>query len=383
MESLGRLAGGVAHDFNNLLTVIIGYAQALKRLTAGESRDKAEQIEAAARRAASLTRQLLAFSRKQPLQPQSLDLNQVIRNMDDMLRSVLDEQIELELDLKDGLHRVDADPHQLEQILLNLCTNARDAMAGGGRLTIRTWNILSSEAGDNPDAAIEYAGFSVTDTGHGMEETIRSRIFEPFFTTKLQGKGTGLGLATVFGTVKQSGGQISVESKVGRGTTFTILLPRSTLPVRETAIDRIEATAGTETILLVEDDPGVREALSYGLRQEGYRVHQAANGWEAIDLFNTHQPEIDLIVTDLIMPEMGGIVLGEHLRGLGVQVPLLYITGYHQDLEKYALAQLPLFAGFLLKPFTTQALARKVRNALLRAETQAEAADASASEDCA
>src|SRR5581483_1981652 len=203
--------------------------------------------------------------------------------------------------------------------------------------------------------------------GHGMEDATRSRIFEPFFTTKPQGKGTGLGLATVFGTVKQSGGQISVESKVGRGTTFTILLPRSTLPIRETAIDVIEATAGTETILLVEDDPGVREAVSYGLRQEGYRVHLAANGWEAIDLFNTHQPEIDLIVTDLIMPEMGGIVLGEHLRGLGVQVPLLYVTGYHQDLEKYAPEELPLFAGFLLKPFTAQALARKVRNALLRA----------------
>lgn len=377
MESLGRMAGGVAHDFNNLLTVIVGYAQSLKRFTTGDSRDKAEQIEGAARRAAALTRQLLAFSRKQPLQPQSLDLNKVIREMDDVLHSVLDERIALDLDLKEGLHRVDADPHQLEQILLNLCTNARDAMPEGGRVSIRTWNVMGADAGS--ETSKDFVAFAVTDTGHGMDESTRKRIFEPFFTTKPQGKGTGLGLATVFGTVQQSGGQISVDTKLGRGTTFTILLPRSTRPVQEIGADLVEATAGTETVLLVEDDPGVRETLAYGLRQEGYLVLQAGNGWEALDLFNAHQQEIGVMITDLIMPELGGIELGKRLESLAAKIPILYVTGYHQDLEKYAPRDLPLFGGFLLKPFTAQALARTIRTAIRSAASSAENTD----EDCA
>ena len=379
MESLGRMAGGVAHDFNNLLTVIVGYAEALKRLTLGESRDKASQIVGAARRAGSLTSQLLAFSRKQPLQPQSLDLNEVIQNMSDMLRSVLDEQIALDLDLNEGVHPVDADLHQLEQILLNLCTNARDAMPDGGRMTVRTWNVMAANASAS-ETSRELVAFAVTDTGHGMDEATQKRIFEPFFTTKPPGKGTGLGLATVFGTVKQSGGQISVDSKPGRGTTFTILLPRSVRPVLEISGDVVRETAGTETILLVEDDPAVRETLAYGLRQEGYRVLQARNGWEALDLFNTHQQQIALIITDLIMPEMGGIGLGQRLQSTGAKTPVLYITGYHQDLEKYAPRDLPLFGGFLLKPFTAQALARIIRTTLSRTEP---ASDGSASADCA
>ena len=375
MDSLGRLAGGIAHDFNNLLTVIVGYAQLLQRITEGEAHERADQIEDTAKRAATLTRQLLAFGRKQPLQPQSLDLNQVLSGMTDMIRSVLDEQIELELDLRQGLHRIEADPHQVEQIVLNLCTNARDAMPEGGRLMIRTWNVLSVSAAAASEK--ELVGFAVTDTGHGMDDATQTRIFEPFFTTKPQGKGTGLGLATVFGTVQQSGGQISVESKPGRGTTFTILLPRSTRSYQTGAeTPLLEETAGTETLLLVEDDAAVRETLAYGLRQEGYEVYPAANGWEAFDFFNTAPEKIALIITDLVMPEMGGIVLGEHLRDTGSSIPILYVTGYHQDLEKYSPAQLPLFGGFLLKPFSAQALARAVRNALRNASS-------GASENCA
>lgn len=354
MESVGRLAGGIAHDFNNLLTVMAGQIQALKRLTTGETRERVDNISNASERAANLVRQLLAFGRKQPLRPQPLDVNQVIRSLKDMILGVLNEQIELHQELAPELSRVRADLHQLEQIILNLCTNARDAMPDGGQVLIKTWN-----------ASKEYVGLEVADTGQGMDETVLGRIFEPFFTTKSQGKGTGLGLATVYGTVKQSGGQISVRSKPGEGATFTILLPCSE-DVTEALLEdeQFELANGDETILLVEDDRGVRQVLAYGLEHEGYQVLPAASGREAVSLFERHRAEIALVVTDLIMPEMGGIALGQRLRSAGAEVPVVYVTGYHQDLEKHPPDELPLFGGFLLKPFTPQQLALGVRRAL-------------------
>ncbi len=357
MEAVGRLAGGVAHDFNNLLTVIAGYAQGLKRMAAGDAREKADQILGATVRAAALVRQLLAFSRKQPLEPQPLDLNRLILNLKDMLRGVLNEQIQLTLELAPELGIVEADPHQLEQILLNLATNARDAMPDGGSLVVRTWN---DDSGSD-----QFVGFSVTDTGHGIDEATQRRVFEPFFTTKPQGKGTGLGLASVYGTVKQSRGQISLESTPGQGTAVRILLPRTKqvpqvpLPLKNTVMP-----AGIETVLLVEDDPGVRQVLSHGLEQEGYCVETARNGREAVEMCQAAPRAFSLIVTDVVMPEMGGIAMGDRLRSAGISIPIIYATGYHQDLEKYSTSNLPLAAGLLLKPFAPQELAAAVRQAL-------------------
>ena len=357
MESVGRLAGGVAHDFNNLLTVIGSYTRALGRTTVGETLERVDHIRNAADRAASLVRQLLAFSRKQPLAPQALDLNSVIRNMADMIRGVLDERIDLALELSPALGTVEADPYQLEQIILNLAVNARDSTPNGGLLVIRTWN---EDAGDQA-----YVGFSVTDTGEGMDAATQSRMFEPFFTTKPQGKGTGLGLAMVYGTVKQSRGQISVESEPGKGATIRILLPRTKEdPVKAWESSTGETSRGGETVLLVEDDSAVRQALVYGLEQEGYNVLAAATGRDAIERFTRDAGEIAIVVTDLVMPEMGGVTLGEKLREAGAAIPIVYITGYDQDLEKYPSEQLPLCGGFLLKPFGPQALALAIRRAL-------------------
>jgi CheY-like chemotaxis protein len=291
------------------------------------------------------------------LEPQPLDLNRVIRSMEDMIRGVLNEQIELVLDLAPALGVVEADPHQLEQIILNLATNARDAMTEEGRLVIRTWN--------GPASAGNYVGLSVTDTGHGMDEATQRRVFEPFFTTKPQEKGTGLGLATVYGTVKQSRGQIEVESEIGKGTTFRILLPRTqdTVDKKAEALE-LASPSGSATILLVEDDPAVRQVLAHGLEQEGYRVCTAGNGREALERYKERGAEIDLVVTDLVMPEMGGIALGEALREYGASMPILYVSGYHQDLENHGSGNLPLSAGFLLKPFSPQTLAAAIQRAL-------------------
>jgi CheY-like chemotaxis protein len=238
-------------------------------------------------------------------------------------------------------------------------------MAGGGQLVIKTWN--EPVAGEIPqsDSLAGYVGLSITDTGQGMDQATQSRVFEPFFSTKPLYKGTGLGLATVYGTVKQSRGHISVQSEVGRGTTFTILLPCTRDTARRDFDPRpIDDGRGNETILLVEDDVAVRGVLVHGLEQEGYRVLSAANGREALDLFSTHRAEIELIVTDLIMPEMGGIALGEHLREIGATLPMVYISGYHQDMEKHSSVDLPLSRGFLLKPFNPQALAMAIRRTL-------------------
>ncbi len=357
MESVGRLAGGVAHDFNNLLTVIAGYAQALKRNAGESTRDKVDQILGAADRAGALVRQLLAFSRKQPLDPRIIDLNALIRNVTDLVRGVLGEQIELRLELTSSLGAVEADPRQIEQILMNLAANARDAIPDSGVVVIGTWN---DDSGPAPQV-----GFSVMDTGHGMDEATVRRVFEPFFTTKPQGKGTGLGLAMVYGTVKQSRGRIFVESAPGQGTTFRILLPRASAePSGGAETAGVASAQGRETVLLVEDDAGVREVLAHGLEEEGYTVVTAPNGRAAIETYRSDPARFAVIVTDIVMPEMGGIAMGEALRASGAAVPIVYATGYHQDLEKYTAAQLPLSAGLVLKPFSPQTLASAIQQAL-------------------
>ena len=273
--------------------------------------------------------------------------------------------INLVLDLAPSLGSVEADPHQLEQIILNLATNARDAMPDGGELLIKTWNEPAAGAIQAPVAVGGYVGFSITDTGQGMDPATQSRVFEPFFSTKPLNKGTGLGLATVYGTVQQSRGQISVQSQLGRGTVFTILLPCTAEAIRkDLQPGPADQTRGAETILLIEDDPAVREVLVHGLEQEGYHVFAAANGREGLELFSTYRAEIELIVTDLIMPEMGGIALGEQVRASGATLPILYVTGYHQDLEKHSAQQLPLERGLLLKPFNPQTLAIAIRQAI-------------------
>jgi CheY-like chemotaxis protein len=269
-----------------------------------------------------------------------------------MIRGVLNKGIELVLELEPELGTVEADPRQLEQILLNLAANARDAMPSGGLLIIRTWNNSGSE---------KYVGLSVADTGHGMDEATLSRIFEPFFTTKPEGKGTGLGLATVYGTVRQSRGQISVESKVGKGATFRILLPRTKeAPKTEMQLRANAIPADGKTVLLIEDNADVQQVLARGLEQEGYIVITASNGREAIELLRLHRERFSVIVTDLIMPEMGGIAVGQWLREAGFATPVVYATGYHQDLEN---AQLPMSAGLLLKPFGPTELAAAIRRA--------------------
>jgi CheY-like chemotaxis protein len=283
--------------------------------------------------------------------------------MEDMVRGVLGDAITLVMNFSPDLGPVDADPHQLEQIILNLCTNARDAMADGGQLSMRTWNTVSP--GGDSGAEQEYVGLEISDTGHGMDEATQRRAFEPFFTTKPQGKGTGLGLATVYGTVKQSGGQISLHSEMGKGTKIAIFLPRATRELRLTPeSEAISSTAMGETLLLVEDNSSVRQVLVHGLVQDGYHIYEASNGREALDLFAMHRDKIALVVTDLVMPEMGGLALGERLSKMGATTRILYVTGYHQDLEKYPVRQLPLCGGLLLKPFSPQQLAEAVRKAL-------------------
>jgi two-component system, cell cycle sensor histidine kinase and response regulator CckA len=354
MEAVGRLAGGISHDFNNLLTVIFGHAQALHRMTTGDARDKMESILHATHRAAILVRQILAFSRKQPLQPQTLDLSGVVRHMTDLIRGVLNEQIELKFDLAPDLQNVEADPHQMEQIILNLCSNARDSMPAGGAVVIKTWNAHGG-----------FVGLQISDTGTGMDETTLGRIFEPFFTTKPQGKGTGLGLAMVHGTVKQSGGSISVQSELGAGTTVSIFLPRSAKPLATGIGERaFESSRGSETVLLIEDDDAVREVLGCGLEQEGYQVHMASNGKDGMERFHRHRAEISVVITDLVMPEMGGLALADELCKARSSTPIIYVTGYHRDLEKLSAHELPLCGALLLKPFTPQKLAQTVRTVL-------------------
>jgi PAS domain S-box-containing protein len=370
LEALGRLAGGVAHDFNNLLTIIGGYAQMILESTGrGDPvRKDVGTILEAANRASGLTRQLLAFSRRQMVQPKLLDLNGVVQKMNKMLRRLIREDVELVLALEPGLGQVKIDPGQIEQVLMNLVVNARDAMPTGGRLTVATTSAVLAGSGHETGADLppgRYAVLSVADTGTGMDTNVLSRIFEPFFTTKAKHKGTGLGLATVYGIVKQSGGDILVDTEPGKGTVFRIFLPWVER-VRETCRPHRKARGqhrGTETILLVEDEPDVRRLAGDMLRSQGYNVLEAANGAEAIRVWQTHGNTVDLLVTDVIMPQMSGPQLAEKLVAERPGLRVLYISGYTDDI----VAQHGISGSgntLLQKPFTRKRLGDRVRKLL-------------------
>jgi PAS domain S-box-containing protein len=368
MEAVGQLAGGVAHDFNNLLTVIIGYSDLLLMRSSSalgkDGQTKIEQISKAAHQAAGLTRQLLAFSRKQILQPKRLDLNTVVGGMDKMLKRLIGEHIEMLTILDPNLGIAKADPGQVEQVLLNLAVNARDAMPAGGKLTIETANVTLDRQYTQAHGSVEpgpYVMLAVSDTGVGMSLEVRTRIFEPFYTTKEKDKGTGLGLSTVYGIVKQSGGSIWVYSEPGQGTTFKVYLPcvGQNADIAEAA-PAPAAYRGTETVLLVEDENWVRQIVKEILTMNGYRVLQASHGNEALDISRQHQGVIDLMVTDVVMPMMGGPELARRLAVTRPEMRVLYMSGYTDD-AIFRHGMLQEGTAFLQKPFTSEAFARKLR----------------------
>jgi len=370
MEAVGRLAGGIAHDFNNLLTAVAGYSELLLReLPEGDPRrESAEEIRQAGARAASLTQQLLAFSRRQVLEPRVLDLNSVIAGMERMLRRVIGEDVELVTALDPELWRTKADPGQIEQAILNLVVNARDAMPRGGRLTLETANVELDDKFAGHYASVHpgpHVMLAVSDTGVGMDPELQTRLFEPFFTTKEQGKGTGLGLSTTYGIVKQSGGSIWVYSEPGHGTTFKIYLPRSEEPLEDrTARSNVrEAAQGTETVLLVEDEPEVRRLVEKLLLLKGYRVLSAASPAEALAVSKRHEAAIQLLLTDVIMPGMNGRDLARVLAEHRPRMKVLYMSGY-TDAAMSQQGILPSGTAFLSKPFTPEILGRKIREVL-------------------
>ena len=371
LEAVGALAGGVAHDFNNLLTVIRGYTGLLidSLGVSHPERGDLEQITKAADRAAALTHQLLAFSRKQVLKPVALDLNEVVASLVTMLRRLIGEDIEMSIVPAPEVGVVAADPSQMEQVIVNLVVNARDAMPLGGRIQIRTENVALDESGEyeriNGLPSGEFVLLTVSDTGHGVAPEHRDRIFEPFFTTKEVGKGSGLGLSMVFGIVKQSGGHLILESEVGRGTAFKIYIPRSVscpslAPRVVTVTPRM---SGTETILVAEDEEAVRSLVRRILETHGYNVLTASNGEEATQLAATHAGSIGLLLTDVVMPGLGGFELTAQVQQLTPGIRVLYMSGYaDDDIDRRGL--LVDGVNLLQKPFTGTALALAVRAAL-------------------
>jgi nitrogen-specific signal transduction histidine kinase/ActR/RegA family two-component response regulator len=371
MEAVGRLSGGIAHDFNNLLGIIIGYGEILEEGTkeGDPLRDSVGEILKAGRQAASLTRQLLAFSRQQVLEPKILDLSGVVSDVEKMLRRLIGEDIELTTSLDRELGKVKADQGQIEQVLLNLAVNARDAMPNGGKLLIATSNEEIDEvfAHQSPYTVEvgSYICLSVTDTGCGMDAATQAQIFEPFFTTKEKGKGTGLGLSTVYGVVKQSGGHINVYSEVGTGTTFKIYLPRvdASLHKEGPRSNANISLQGTETVLLVEDEDGLRNLTRTLLERCGYTVLVAKNASEALEVSRQHKGPVHLLLTDVVMPGANGRVLAQQLSEQRPDIKVVYMSGYTgQTFGGHAILDPGTF--FLMKPFTRDALARKIRAAL-------------------
>jgi PAS domain S-box-containing protein len=369
LEAIGRLSGGIAHDFNNLLGVIIGYSEALQQRISPDdpNREAVEEIQHAGQRAAALTQQLLAFSRKQVLEAKVLNLNTIVADVKKILGRVIGEDITLKLNLSSRLAKVKADRSQLEQVLLNLAVNARDAMPQGGTLDIETADLALGEedARRRPYLkAGQYVLLRVTDTGCGMDATVQSRIFEPFFTTKGKGKGTGLGLATVYGVIKQSGGYILVNSEVGKGTTFEIYLPRvdDDLERLPEAKRTTRASHDHRTILLVEDERSLRKLTARTLRDIGYTVYEAAEAQEALEIAERQDLELDLLLTDVVMPGMSGPALADVLCAKRPEMEVLYMSGY-TDGEIAPHGVLEAGATILRKPFTREQLMRQVEAA--------------------
>ena len=368
---MGRLAGGVAHDFNNMLTVISGYNQMIRDQAQSGSamRDYAEEIFKASNRAAALTSQLLTFSRRQIVEPKVFQINEMLVNTEKMMRRLIGEDIILSLHLAPNAGSIKADPGRLEQVIFNLATNARDAMPRGGRLTIETAlctldeEYASLHPGVKPG---EFVMIAITDSGQGMDAETRSRIFEPFFTTKEQGKGTGLGLSTVYGIVKQSGGDIWVYSEPNKGTVFKLYFPKAPDPADQAPDGVPELSyAGAETILLVEDEPAVRELSARMLEQLGYKVLRAAGGAEAIAIATGFNGEIPLMLTDVVMPNMGGVELAAEIRRSRPDIGIVYASGYTEN-GVTDRADLEADADFLAKPFTREVLGKKLRESLTR-----------------
>ena len=374
MEAVGQLAGGIAHDFNNLLTAILGNAELLQAEMGPRDPRRLDVVEIsrAAHRAATLTRQLLAFSRKQVLQPRIVSLNSIVTDLTAMLRRIIGEDIELRLELDRGLGQVLADAGQLEQVITNLAVNARDAMPTGGRLTIRTANVAAEDVAASDPEAPPLLGplvmVSVTDSGTGMDERTQARLFEPFFTTKELGRGTGLGLATVYGIVRQSGGHIRVRTRLHHGSTFTVYLPRvEGDPAGDEAGAADAMPPGTETVLVVEDEEAVRALARRVLLSRGYRVLEAGSAADALALVEKSAGRIDLLLTDVVMPDMGGPVLAERLVRDRPDLRVLYISGYAEEaIQRHGI--LPAGGMLLEKPFTADQLARQVRESLAPGE---------------
>jgi len=368
MEGIGRLAGGIAHDFNNLLTAILGHAE-MARTDVAEgdpAQSNIAEITRAAQRAADLTRQLLAFARRQIIEPKIVDLNSLVLNVDKMLRRLLGEDVELITVPDPSLWRVRIDPGQFEQVLVNLAVNARDAMPGGGRLLIETSNVFLDADFARHHATVQpgpHVLLSVTDTGTGMDQEVLAHIFEPFFTTKEVGKGTGLGLATCYGIVKQNRGSIWVYSEKGIGTTFKIYLPRAEAPVETVeapAYRPVSEVHGTETVLLVEDETLVRDLAADALRRHGYQVLTAPSGPEALQIAEQAVHPFNVLVTDVVMPQMGGQQLAEELLATRPDLKVLFISGY-TDSSLLRESSVGSSMTLLQKPFTPAQLVQKVR----------------------
>ncbi len=374
MEAVGRLATGLAHDFANLLTLISGYSEILLgRIGPSDpSRPELDEIRKAANRGSGLTSQLLAFCRRNAVEPQVLDLNALVLDMQNMLRRMIGEHIDLMTQLGGDLDRVMADPGQIGQVIMNLAINARDAMPRGGKILIRTGNIdlvpghERVQLGMQPGA---YVMLQVTDTGHGMDAETLAHLFEPFFTTKAKGKGTGLGLATVYGVIKQAGGDVAVQSEPGKGTTFTIYLPRAA--GKERVAEREASPRGaspcTETILLVEDEEGVRRLLKHVLAKEGYNVLEAAGGPEALGVYQQFRRPVDLLLTDIVMPRMSGRELAERMVALQPGLKVIFMSGYTDEAMAGAGS---VAALFLSKPLRPDTLAARVREVLDRQKAE-------------
>jgi signal transduction histidine kinase len=372
MEAVGQLAGGIAHDFNNLLTAILGYCNLLLEEIGEDSRIRHDllEIRTAGERAAQLTRQLLAFGRRQMLQPRRVDVNALVADAEPMLRSLAAEGIEVVLALSPGLPSTRIDPASFEQVLVHLAMNARDAMPAGGRLIIETHLVDLESAyalAHTPVVSGRYIMLAVSDSGEGMDAATRARVFEPFFTTKEMGKGTGMGLATVYGIVKQSGGYIWAYSEPGHGTVFKVYLRPADLPEFDDVTPRGDAALGRETVLLVENDERVRMVAGDILRLQGYLVLQAVDGAQALDLVAQYPHTIDLLLSDVVMPRMSGPTLAARLRERRPRLKVVFMSGYTQQGVVYG--DLPSGVAFVQKPFTPEVLARTVRGVLDDAPT--------------